>query len=237
MFDESGYLATRPIGQHEWRKLCPELPGGVVISNESVPPGFLIVQNYINPGICDALVAECERQAGAPHTVAEAGATDAPVKSAARSSECVDVRTLGTDVIALVRRTYGNVVAPHFRVEIDWFELPEILRYRSGGEYKPHADAHHWEAEAKEWRKIVDRDLSILVYLNEGFEGGEIDFPNFGMKLAPKRGMLIAFPSDPRYVHAARPVTSGVRYALVSWATVRGTPRISDSPRPLAIQM
>ena len=84
---------------------------------------------------------------------------------------------------------------------------------------------------------MIDRDYSILLYLNEGYIGGEIDFPNFGLKFQPKKGLLLAFPSDARYVHAARPVTAGTRYALVSWAAAKGTIRTSLEPRPHSIRM
>ena len=73
----------------------------------------------------------------------------------------------------------------------------------------------------------MDRDLSIIIYLNGDFEGGHLDFPNFGFRLKPQSGMLACFPADHRYVHSARPVESGVRYILVSWAAVRGTPRVN----------
>lgn len=239
-YDETGYLKGKPAGPARWQAVAPEMPGGQIITNNTVPPGFLIVQNFLPPGFCDALVRECETIAGVDHTVSD---LDAPLdasaagRSAARQSEFIDIRKLSVDVVGLVRGVFGGVIGPHFRREIEWFELPEILRYKTGGEYKPHADSENWHPAEKQWKRGADRDLSILLYLNEGFTGGEIDFPNFGLKLGPKRGMLIAFPSDSRYVHAARPVTSGVRYALVSWAAVKGGQRVSATPRPHAIRM
>jgi len=145
-------------------------------------------------------------------------------------SEFVDSRRLSVDVDAIVREAYLRHVAPHFGVEIEWFELPEILRYGPGGEYKPHADAEEWRGEGAGWMRGVDRDLSVLIYLNDGYGGGQIDFPNFRMQLPPQRGMLVAFPSDHRYLHAARPVTSGVRLVVVSWAKAKGSPTVRGEP-------
>ena len=238
-YDSSGYMANRPVKPDRWREVCGDAPDGVVVSRNTVPPGFLLMQNFLSAAECDALVAQCEAQEGVRHTVSNLSNDPQleTVQNDGRTSELVDIRTLKADIVGLVRNAYVNLVAPHFQKQIEWFELPEILRYRPGGEYKPHTDADNWFPGEQTWKRAVDRDLSLLVYLNDGFEGGEIVFPNFGLSLQPKRGLLIAFPSDRRYLHAARPVRSGIRYALVSWAATRGSERVSASPRPHAIRV
>lgn len=236
-YDQDGYIAARPLRPESWRSVAPDMPGGLILTPNTVPPGFLLAQAFLDAGACDAIVRECEALPGARHTVMESGDSGHPVQSAARSSEFIDVRDLSANVVEIVRHAFTRLVAPHFGKQIDWFELPEILRYPGGGEYKPHADADNWNSQTRQWERVLDRDLSVLIYLNEGYTGGEIQFPNFGLSLQPKRGLMIAFPSDARYVHAARPVTSGVRYALVSWAAVKGSPRVGDGPRPHAIRI
>lgn len=239
-FDKDGYVVGAPLKANRWPEVRGPLPEGVIISRGTVPPGFFMVQNFLDAATCDALVRECDALAGERHTVAgdgfEQNRQDV-TQATARSSEFIDTRTLNADINKLMRNAFLNVAAPNFRVEIDWFELPEILRYRPGGEYKSHADADNWDPVAQEWRRVVDRDLSLLLYLNEGFEGGEIVFPNFGLSLPPKRGLLIIFPSNRLYLHAARPVKSGVRYAVVSWAAVKGSVRVGDGPRPHATKV
>ncbi len=237
MYSDLGFIEGAPLQKENWNEVVSDMPGGVIITAGGVPPGFLLVQNFLDPNVCDAIVNECEVQEGVPHTIGEVGAEISPKRSGGRTSEFIDIRTLKADINGVVRHIFGNVVSHHFQKPIDWFELPEILRYREGGEYKPHSDAENWNAEKKEWSRVLDRDFSILLYLNDGYTGGEIDFPNFGLKLQPKKGLLIAFPSDSRYVHAARPVTSGVRYALVSWAAAKGTMRTSLEPRPHSIKL
>ena len=83
----------------------------------------------------------------------------------------------------------------------------------------------------------MDRDVSVLVYLDNDYTGGELVFPNFGLRLEPRAGMLVAFPSDHRYCHSARPVTSGMRHVIVSWAAAWGTTRVHDNPPALALPM
>lgn len=238
-FDDHGFLKGRPIKPSEWRNALPGMPDGRIITDNTVPPGLLMVQNFLSPAWCDSVVKLCDGVAGERPTIGEGASPDGLelVADAARSSDLIDVRTLPIDINGVVRAIFGALVAPHYRVEIDWFERPEILRYRPGGEYKPHADTENWLQGEKRWTRVLDRDLSILLYLNEGYQGGELAFPNFGLSFKPQRGLLIAFPADGRYVHAALPVAEGVRYVLVSWAAVKGGPRVGTGPPPFALRM
>jgi predicted 2-oxoglutarate/Fe(II)-dependent dioxygenase YbiX len=54
-------------------------------------------------------------------------------------------------------------------------------------------------------------------YLNDDYEGGEIEFPRFGLQVKPEPNQMIMFPSNYVYNHVVNPVTSGTRYAIVAW--------------------
>ena len=64
---------------------------------------------------------------------------------------------------------------------------------------------------------MCERDVTILIYLNDDYECGELEFTNAGVSLNPKALTLIAFPSYIEYTHRVHPVTSGERYTIVSW--------------------
>lgn len=82
-----------------------------------------------------------------------------------------------------------------------------VLRYSGGQEYTAHYDGS----------TSIGRAISALVYLNDDYEGGELEFTNFKIKIKPEPGMLILFPSNYAYTHIAHPVTSGTKYAIVTW--------------------
>jgi hypothetical protein len=88
-----------------------------------------------------------------------------------------------------------------------WHEDYCALKYSAGTEYKSHYDSG----------TAMGRIISSIVYLNNDYEGGELEFPNFGIKIKPKAGMMILFPSNFSYRHVAHPVTTGIKYALVTW--------------------
>ena len=61
------------------------------------------------------------------------------------------------------------------------------------------------------------RTTSLTYYPNDDYEGGEIEFINFGITIKPKANQLFIFPSAYSYIHRVHPITSGVRYNLVTF--------------------
>jgi predicted 2-oxoglutarate/Fe(II)-dependent dioxygenase YbiX len=82
-----------------------------------------------------------------------------------------------------------------------------LLKYSSGQSYIAHYDGNTSQA----------RSVSPILYLNDEYSGGEIEFVNFGITIKPKAGMLVVFPSNYAYRHIAHPVQSGTKYAIVTW--------------------
>ncbi|RFB05335.1 prolyl hydroxylase family protein [Parvularcula marina] len=234
-FSETGYLTQKPALQTAWAEVAGEQPEGIAYQRGAVPPGFVIIQNFLPAGLCDQIVAECAQKEGTSSTVGE-GAGHKDYRDDVRRSDYIDPADISLDITGIVGQSVMETVAPLMAVMPEWFEKPEILRYPVGGEFLPHADADVFDAEARRWNRVENRDVSLLIYLNEGYQGGEIQFPNFGLSLPPRRGMLIAFPSDGRYAHAARPVTMGTKYALVSWIAGQGSPRVGP-PRPGVVKL
>jgi prolyl 4-hydroxylase len=81
------------------------------------------------------------------------------------------------------------------------------------------------------YRKIGPRILTFFLYLNDdGLTGGETDFPRLGLKVQPKAGRAVLWPSvlnddpnanDPRSDHGALPVKDGVKYGANAWIHLR----------------
>ncbi|MEQ8935527.1 MAG: 2OG-Fe(II) oxygenase [Amphiplicatus sp.] len=208
-----------------------ELPGAVIVHN-AAPPGLLLVHNFLTPEQCQRIVGECGALRGAAGRVLESEAEGGVASREVDSRKVDDLSTdrLTVNIDDLVRAAFSLYVARHFTRPIEWFEKPKILRYREGGEYYAHADAYNWQAEERRWRRVANRDFSLLIYLNEGFEGGELEFKYLNHRIAPKQGLLVAFPSDWRYAHAALPVKRGVKHTIVSFVAAKDTPRIDKAP-------
>ena len=68
-----------------------------------------------------------------------------------------------------------------------------------------------------------DKNLafSLVAYINDDYEGGEISFQNHNITIKPKAGSLIMFPSQEPYIHEVKPITSGTRYMSPSHVYIK----------------
>jgi len=102
-----------------------------------------------------------------------------------------------------------------YKREIVQFEPVQMLYYPLNGKYDEHNDSE--VIIDGELKRKVDRDISIICYINDDYEGGELEFTFLGLKLKPKKGTIVAFPSYFEFTHRVHPVTKGERYSLVTW--------------------
>jgi predicted 2-oxoglutarate/Fe(II)-dependent dioxygenase YbiX len=108
----------------------------------------------------------------------------------------------------------------------EWFETPYLLRYRIDGKYEKHSDSDQYDAENRRFYRAADRDISLLIYLNDDFNGGELTFNRLNYSYKPSAGDLVIFPSGNLFLHQAQPVTRGTKYALVSWSSLKSSPKL-----------
>ena len=92
----------------------------------------------------------------------------------------------------------------------------QILRYRPGQQYRTHLDF----VPGIENQRV----LTALVYLNEGYGGGETRFVKTGLEVKGAAGDAIVFRnagpdrrSDPMSEHAGLPVTRGTKFLASRW--------------------
>ena len=197
------------------------------MSSQRPPPyGVDIAENFLSPEERRDLARLADTLEGQRFRVRDRARNLAVTLDDTRVAERVpfgDSQRLLDDLVA---RAFEEQIIPRTGRSIDWYEEPQLLRYEPGGFYMYHSDAYDYAIEAGAWRKAVDRDISLLIYLNDEYEGGELHFKRLGYSLRPRAGMLVWFPSDVRYEHMAKLVTKGRRYALVSWAAVTGVERV-----------
>lgn len=203
------------------------------------PSGIRVIEHYLDIDQCRKLSEYANTKTGEPLTLVDVSKTTANnvvrKLDPNRVTEKVDLGQEQGVLDQITRTVLRDTVEPDLGVRIEWFEKPQLLRYRTGGLYKGHADSDKFDPMTSIWTKILDRDVSVLLYLNDEYTGGSLSFPRFRYSLQPKPGMLVFFPSHNRYYHSAEPVLSGIRYAMVSWAALHGVPKIHTEPPPGAL--
>ncbi|MEO1928636.1 MAG: 2OG-Fe(II) oxygenase [Nautiliaceae bacterium] len=103
----------------------------------------------------------------------------------------------------------------------------QVLEYKEGGFYKCHSDnASEIVKNGKlAGYKVVkpERKLTTLLFLNDEYEGGEVEFCHLrfsdGKRVVhkPKAGEMIVFPSHGLFAHEVKPVFGNNRFAVVKW--------------------
>jgi hypothetical protein len=160
-----------------------------------------------------------------PDKTNETGETSWIVDKDIRDTQIIEFGPLFPKIEELFKNIVKHIINPFYGIEVWDSEVPQFLKYNVGGHYKPHIDGRSiWFAPNgdKIWRKSTDRDLSIVLFVNDDFEGGEFLFPDLHIQVKPKPGLLVCFPSDQNYLHGVAPVTKGTRYSIVTWARVKG---------------
>jgi len=118
------------------------------------------------------------------------------------------------------------------KLPVDHFEKIQCVYYENGQYYDYHYDTVT-TAKFKDDKHTMEtcgqRIYTVLIYLNDGFEGGETYFPFLDYRVMPKKGRAAIFQSlteqeviIPYARHACLPVTKGVKYACNVW--VRTSP-------------
>lgn len=109
-----------------------------------------------------------------------------------------------------IARKLIPVITRSFHFKPSRFEGYKIVAYKSNdnGCFGLHRDNVAPE--------VRHRRLALSVNLNTDFEGGELFFPEYSADLyRPEAGSAIVFSGS--LLHGVRPVTSGVRYALITF--------------------
>lgn len=206
---------------------------------------ILIKPNIINQQGLQELLEHIKRSSAEDLSVFDAqktnktGETSWIVDKKIRDTQIVPAGPLFPKIENLLRNAVREVINPFYQVEVSSSEIPQILSYSAGGHYLPHVDGESiWVTPTQEkiWKKSTDRDLSIVLFLNDEFEGGDFIFPELKVRVRPEPGMMVCFPSNHHYLHGVEPVTKGKRYSIVTWATVKGFPSMQQINEELSRQ-
>lgn len=176
-----------------------------------------LLHGLATPEECAALIDDAEDAGLVRSTVVH----DADPITSSRTSSHVFLEDSET-ADALAKR-----VSKFLRIPTTHFESVQVARYRPGEKY----DAHYDAARLSDTNTTTElpRMYSVLLYLNDDYEGGHTEFPNCGADVTPRRGMGVLWRNLSESgrnlkssFHGGLPVTSGTKYICTLW--IHGTP-------------
>jgi prolyl 4-hydroxylase len=177
---------------------------------QSRAPTVSLFRTFLSP-------AECRHVASVAAAVMEPSLViDPGGKAVANPVRRCDNGTIGPTREDLVVRAINHRIAAASDTGVTQGEPLTVLRYGPGHEYKPHHDALPGATN--------QRVKTMLIYLNQGFAGGETRFLANGLTITPREGDAILFDNidasgaiDRRSHHAGLPVLRGVKWLATRW--------------------
>ena len=175
-------------------------------SLDHTAPLVWTVPALLSEAECDAAIARIE----------DLGPTDAPVSTERGARMMPDVRNnrrvmfddvpLAADLFTRVKAHVPEQLAGMRAVGTN--ERFRCYRYDPGQRFAPHYDGA-FERNAHE-RSL----LTLIVYLNDDYDGGATAFLDFEIRVRPRRGMGLVFQH--LLLHEGCTVTRGIKYAMRS---------------------
>ena len=167
-----------------------------------------IVRDAVSPAFCDKLIEEYSKPEveKLPPVIGQGdGAIDLNIRNVQRLQ-----LPLYAGIGATLTAIGLNVNHELWKYDITHSNQSEFLMYDVKGKYETHVDTFHS-------RTTETRKLTVLVFLNDDFEGGKFYIANGHERMYPeqKKGSVIIFPSF--MPHGVEPITKGIRYSIVTW--------------------
>jgi hypothetical protein len=169
-----------------------------------------LLHNVFTPEECKALIKISEDTGYSPALVNIGGGRQVLMKGYRDSSRVVIddhefVRCLLTRISTFLPQSFKG----ESLVEIN--ERLRFLRYDSGDKFEPHCDG----AFGRDDNSAVTL-ITLQMYLNEGFEGGETTFLDLKtgnrVPVVPKTGMVLVF--EHKIMHEGSLLKSGRKYTI-----------------------
>lgn len=178
----------------------------------------------LSPEECDYLMSR-----GAPYLrrAYVAGEGGRPIADKIRTNDTMMFGPVETDAFI---QSLDSLVARALGEPPENGERFALLRYRPGQAYAPHCDWIDPDApgKAEEVRKNGQRLATFLVYLNDGFAGGETRFVRLGWSYKGKKGDALCWRNvtrdgaiEPLTLHQGVTPASGEKWLLSKWMRSR----------------
>jgi prolyl 4-hydroxylase len=161
------------------------------------------VNGFLTPTECQSLIKRIE----------DIGPTDAPVTTARGFVMMPEIRNNKRVIIddLILAQKFFTQAKPHVPHRVGEMEVVganerfRCYRYEPGQYFAPHGDGAYYRNN-DEWSL-----LTLIVYLNEGFTGGETNFLGLKQCIVPKTGMALFFQHP--LLHEGAEVKTGIKYA------------------------
>jgi predicted 2-oxoglutarate/Fe(II)-dependent dioxygenase YbiX len=155
------------------------------------------------------------------YTVEESHASELPIRFHGLSN--------GSEFLKEITESIDNALykclveyCRSFPVAIDcirWRTSGQVASYSVGQNIGPHSDCSiPYDSQGNVLNSFpLHNTLTASMVLNDGYEGGAIEFRPWAITANPKIGCVLIYPSSFVGCHEVKPITSGVRNVYLQW--------------------
>jgi prolyl 4-hydroxylase len=183
-------------------------------------PRVRMSEGFAPPGVGEWIIAQVRgrmRQALMYH-----GDLKEEVVDPHRSCSDFEFDLIGSDLILILIR---NKIAAITGLPVAAMEPPRVFHYALGQDIKPHYDRlNDGIGDYARSGYKGDRIATFLLYLNDDFDGGELEFPLVDQRFKGKAGDALYFAHvdqagarERLSLHAGLPIRRGEKYVLSQW--------------------
>lgn len=184
-------------------------------------PRVVAVEGLLPKPVCDWLIGLARGRLKPARIYGADGS--AKVDAGGRNNSFIEFGVLNCDLVVLLVR---ERIATAIGVPVGALENSQILHYDVGQEFVRHYD--YLDPKLPEVALRGQRIVTFLIYLNDGFEGGETEFERLGLRHKGRAGGALYFANlngastpDPRTLHAGLPPTRGEKWLFSQWVRNR----------------
>ena len=167
-------------------------------------PDIWTIPAFASAGECEGLIARAEAHGfeAATITTRRGRERDCAVRNNDRA--VIDDQRLADDLWQRLKPHVPTFVGGRQAVGLN--ERFRFYRYDPAQRFRGHTDAPYVHPSG------ASSLLTFMIYLNDGFAGGETQFPD--RTISPERGLALLFRHE--IFHEGRPVSRGRKYVLRS---------------------
>lgn len=165
----------------------------------------LVQEGFLTPEECTGFIKYSEQQGYEEALIRQRGGGEIMNKDVRDNDRVIwDNPQVASQVYSLMKDMVPQNIDGWVPIGLN--ERFRFYRYKDGQRFRPHMDGAY---------KRSDTELSLitlLLYLNDDFEGGTTELIGLNESIVPKAGMMLLF--DHKILHSGQPVTSGTKYVL-----------------------